>query len=215
MYCSHEAFDGNFFEFLRFRQHVAEACGGSYPPHSPRFKCKSGSKPDENRFYYDKEKVPPSMHAACHLFLGSNDTDVAFTMAQTRSLGPFMRWVASEARFTSTKTTCLAFAAGVELALKNDEPLSYVRPAFPDNLEYWPPEEGEDHGEVVVPVGGWLFVLSVGEGVYPGVLHGDGRFGVGRAEGRLDLTGEVPQRGSVTGASAVMERAIWRVLGVS
>jgi len=49
--CSHNAFSGSYGAFNRLRQVVADAAGGSYPPHTDR-------SLDNNRFYLDTAAWP-------------------------------------------------------------------------------------------------------------------------------------------------------------
>lgn len=79
---THGAFHGAYSAFNRFRQIVAKAMGGSYPPHPNPLICSDGDvivDPDNNRFYvpfswetFQKER--PGLSA----FLLSNDCEGEF-----------------------------------------------------------------------------------------------------------------------------------------
>lgn len=79
---THGAFRGAYSAFNRFRKIVAEAIGGSYPPHISPLVCSDGDiivSPDQNRFY-----VPGSWKTfqvdrpGLSAFLLSNDCEGEF-----------------------------------------------------------------------------------------------------------------------------------------
>lgn len=80
---THGAFNGAYSAFNRFRQIVAKAMGGSYPPHEKNLVCGDGDvilNPDQNRFY-----VPGSWatfqieRPGLSAFLVSNDCEGKFS----------------------------------------------------------------------------------------------------------------------------------------
>lgn len=80
---THNAFHGAYSAFNRFRQIVAKAMGGSYPPHDKPLICSDGDivvEPDSNRFYvpfsWEKFQIKqPGLSA----FLVSNDCEGVFS----------------------------------------------------------------------------------------------------------------------------------------
>lgn len=80
---THGAFHGAYSAFNRFRQAVAKAMGGSYPPHENPLTCSDGDliiDPDQSKFYvpgnwqiFQKER--PGLTA----FLLSNDCEGEFS----------------------------------------------------------------------------------------------------------------------------------------
>lgn len=80
---SHDAFSGAYSAFNRFRQIVAKAMGGSYPPHPKPLVCSDGDiiiEPDNSRFYVpfswsEFQEKKPGLSA----FLLSNDCEGEFS----------------------------------------------------------------------------------------------------------------------------------------
>jgi len=68
--CSHNAFSGGYVTFNRLRQAVADAAGGSYPPHADR-------SLDNDSFYLDTSAWPGLTiflaHADCEGVLTPNE----------------------------------------------------------------------------------------------------------------------------------------------
>jgi hypothetical protein len=66
--CTHGAFDGAYSAFNRFRQYVAEAIGGSFPPHKDK-------SLDSNFFYFDDEVYEVSEDSGLFEFFNHSDCD--------------------------------------------------------------------------------------------------------------------------------------------
>ena len=65
--CSHDAFHGAYSAFNRFRQAVAKAMGGSYPPHEDKTL-------DENLWYWG-DGFTRSTHPGLYVFFMHSDCD--------------------------------------------------------------------------------------------------------------------------------------------
>src|SRR5215217_1036907 len=80
---SHGAFNGAYSAFNRFRKIVAEAIGGSYPPHKSPLVCSDGDiivSPDQNRFYVPgSRKTFQVEQPGISAFLLSNDCEGEFS----------------------------------------------------------------------------------------------------------------------------------------
>ncbi len=77
--CSHDAFHGAYSSFNRFRQAVAKATGGSFPPHA--VDEIDGEKLDPEYWYWgDDYKV--GTHPGLNAFLAHSDCD--------GKIGPFI-----------------------------------------------------------------------------------------------------------------------------
>lgn len=80
---THGAFHGAYSAFLRFRQVVAKAMGGSYPPHEKSFVCSDGDviiEPDQKRFYVPGTwEVFQIERPGLTAFLLSNDCEGEFS----------------------------------------------------------------------------------------------------------------------------------------
>lgn len=87
---THGAFSGAYSAFNRFRQIVAKAMGGSYPPHARPLVCADGDiiqNPDDSRFYvackWEKfQEKQPGLSA----FLSSNDCEGEFSPEVCRQM---------------------------------------------------------------------------------------------------------------------------------
>lgn len=79
---THGAFRGAYSAFNRFRKIVAEAIGGSYPPHISPLVCSDGDiivSPDQNRFYVPGSwKTFQVEQPGLSAFLLSNDCEGEF-----------------------------------------------------------------------------------------------------------------------------------------
>lgn len=65
--CSHDAFHGAYSSFNRFRQFVAKAIGGSYPPHEDK-------SLDEDFWYFD-DSYNRESHPGLYEFFTHSDCD--------------------------------------------------------------------------------------------------------------------------------------------
>lgn len=91
---SHDCFSGAYSAFNRFRQSVARACGGSFPPHEPGATDEDGTPFDQSQWYYQKSVVPEEYRAGMTLFLGHSDCDGTFTPAEAEAVAGFLEWFA-------------------------------------------------------------------------------------------------------------------------
>lgn len=71
--CSHDAYHGAYSSFNRFRQAVAKAAGGSFPPHEKGW-TDNGREPGENTWYVGDD-YPQNEWAGLWAFLGHSDCD--------------------------------------------------------------------------------------------------------------------------------------------
>lgn len=71
--CSHDAFHGAYSAFNRFRQAIAKAMGGSYPPHETEYH-EDGDKLLPNMWYWGKE-YNELLHPGLYVFLSHSDCD--------------------------------------------------------------------------------------------------------------------------------------------
>lgn len=70
---SHDAFSGAYSSFNRFRQAVAKAMGGSFPPHEKDVH-EDGTKLEPEMWYWG-EGYTQSTHPGLSVFLGHSDCD--------------------------------------------------------------------------------------------------------------------------------------------
>ncbi len=68
LWVSHDAFHAAYSAFNRFRQAVAEACGGSYPPHDD-------PKKDPNQWYWEEDDFSRETHPGLTEFFCHSDCD--------------------------------------------------------------------------------------------------------------------------------------------
>ena len=68
---SHNAFDGSYASFNRFRQAVCRATGGSFPPHDPPVD-EDGTELDHDFFYWE---CTSESHPGLYEFLKHSDCD--------------------------------------------------------------------------------------------------------------------------------------------
>jgi len=71
---SHDAFSGAYSAFNRFRGAVAEAMGGSFPPHKPGARDDEG-KPMDPRMWYWGDGYTAETHPGLMVFLAHEDCD--------------------------------------------------------------------------------------------------------------------------------------------
>lgn len=139
--CSHDAYRGGYSSFNRFRQGVAEACGGSFPPHRVAIPAEveagaaAAGVPVHEWVWWDDEVVPAEHLRACRLFLQHSDCDGEIGAADCPEVAAFLRWCAP--RMTreavghlacngpTEGATALRFAVGCELAASLVEPLVF------------------------------------------------------------------------------------------
>ena len=76
--CSHGAFHGSYSAFNCFRQAIAKAAEGSYPPHDPTELDDNGYHLDNALWYCDK-RYTQETHPGLYLFLNHSDCDGVFT----------------------------------------------------------------------------------------------------------------------------------------
>jgi hypothetical protein len=77
--CSHDAFQGAYSAFRRFRQAVCYVIGGSFPPHKNRDfpvlpeNLLPDEPLDENTWYWDADKYSHETHPGLSIFLLHHD----------------------------------------------------------------------------------------------------------------------------------------------
>ena len=75
---THGAFHGSYSSFNRFRQAVAKAVGGSFPPHEKGLFDDDGKPLDESQWYID-DSYSATTHPGLRAFLSHSDCDGEFT----------------------------------------------------------------------------------------------------------------------------------------
>lgn len=131
---SHDCWHGAYSAFNRFRQAVARACGGSFPPHDPGFRHE-GEPPAPMHWYYDEHVVPTELMAGMKFFLGHSDCDGELDLIEAAEVAKFLRWVAP--RFPADVQTghmsgmrlaqvAERFAAGCEDAVAAGESVEFA-----------------------------------------------------------------------------------------
>ena len=91
---SHDCFNGAYSAFNRFRQSVARAAGGSFPPHEPGAAEEDGTPFDPGQWYYQKSEVPEEFREGMTLFLDHSDCDGTLSPAEAAAVAAFLEWVA-------------------------------------------------------------------------------------------------------------------------
>lgn len=76
--CSHDAFHGAYSAFNRFRQVVAKAMGGSWPPHDDPEK-------DDQSWYWG-DGFSEETHSGLFLFMSHSDCDGEFTPEECKKV---------------------------------------------------------------------------------------------------------------------------------
>lgn len=71
---SHDAFGASYSAFNRFRQAVAKAIGGSFPPHSPEHDPDDGKKLEPDEWYWG-EKGQAGRYPGLFVFFMHSDCD--------------------------------------------------------------------------------------------------------------------------------------------
>ena len=83
--CSHDAFHGAYSAFNRFRQVVASAAGGSFPPHEEGFVEKytreEGKLPNAD-WWYVGDGMEAETHPGLRLFMMHSDCDGELSPAE-------------------------------------------------------------------------------------------------------------------------------------
>lgn len=131
--CSHGAFSGAYSAFNRFRQSVAEACGGSYPPHSQKFAARV-PRCSPLDWYWTESEVPPEHRGAARLFFDHSDCDGSIAPNDAARVAAFLRWAAPRmagvcdghlSDFKRIGDVAIRFADGCEEAFAAGEPLVF------------------------------------------------------------------------------------------
>ncbi len=131
---SHDCFHGAYSAFNRFRQSVARACGGSFPPHDEDFRRDNGSIPDRKTYYWNDDGIPEAHHAAVATFLGHEDCDGTFTPTEAAGVAEFLRWAAPKMNeevqghlswATTMGDVAIRFANGCARAANADEDVEF------------------------------------------------------------------------------------------
>jgi len=136
--CSHDAWHGAYSAFNRFRQSVAKACGGSFPPHDPGYADVDdlGRVILGDQWYYETSVVPGCHLAGMTAFLGHSDCDGVLTPAECVQVAAFLRWAACRIPTTPVSAATLhitwrprdaaiRFAEGCEAAAQAGEDLEF------------------------------------------------------------------------------------------
>lgn len=71
--CTFDAFHGAYSAFSRFRKAVAQAMGGSYPPHDPKIHA-DGTVLDDEAWYWG-DGYSRATHPGLYCFLSHSDCD--------------------------------------------------------------------------------------------------------------------------------------------
>lgn len=122
--CSHDAFHGAYSAFNRLRQAVAEAAGGSYPPHdNPVF--------SPSKWYIHRDFDSPGLV----LFLDHSDSDGVFTPNECRLVAEDLEKLLDEvsekyggghiARDGGVRAVLKKFIAGCRAAADAEEDLEF------------------------------------------------------------------------------------------
>ena len=91
---SHDCFHGAYSAFNRFRQSVARACGGSFPPHEPGALNTDGKPYETWSWYYESEIVPAEHRDGMRLLLAHSDCDGELAPQEAEMVAGFLDWVA-------------------------------------------------------------------------------------------------------------------------
>ena len=132
--CSHGAFHGAYSSFNRFRKALAEACGGSSPPHAPGAMF-DGQLIGPDDWFWDDEVVPVEHHAGLLAIMEHSDCEGELTPDQCAAVSGFLRWAAP--RMTTEASghllraghtmgdVALRFADGCDRAVAAGESLTF------------------------------------------------------------------------------------------
>lgn len=131
---SHDCFSGAYSAFNRFRQSVAKACGGSFPPHEPGQVDDNGKPFDHSQWYFEAADVPADHHDGMRLFLGHSDCDGTLDPAEALAVAAFLEWAAPRMEGAATghlerngslTGTALRFARGCRDAAQMGETVEF------------------------------------------------------------------------------------------
>lgn len=124
--CSHDAFHGAYSAFNLLRKEVANAVGGSYPPHDNR-------ELDGDMWYIDGDTYTAESHPGLFAFLSHSDCDGEFTADEctqvANDLEPLIALLPTEGRghFQGGYASVLRkFVDGCRLAASKNESLLFV-----------------------------------------------------------------------------------------
>lgn len=127
---SHDAFSGSYSAFNRFRQIIAKAWGGSYPPHDD-------PKLDGDMVYFPTGAGDDPKHAGLVAFMASNDCEGSFSPEMAGKIADEMEALLPKIkelddgggghieRDGGYYAVALKYIAGCRLAHKNGEELIY------------------------------------------------------------------------------------------
>jgi len=127
---THDAFNGAYSSFNRFRQIIAKAMGGSYPPHEDR------RFPDD--LFYWGDAYSAESHPGLYIFLTHSDCDGEISakgcklvaddleklLPKIEALGGDV--IGHLARVGTYADVTRKFIAGCRLAYENNEPLEFL-----------------------------------------------------------------------------------------
>jgi len=145
--CSHDAFHGAYSAFNRFRQVVAHAMGGSFPPHwkvhpSGELVLDDRGLPiydeslDDKMIYYDTDGITPEQGPGLWLFLRHSDCDGEISPEDCRKVADEMEAILPDIEKAGEGGGHIAarggfgevarkFIRGCREAAANNEPLEF------------------------------------------------------------------------------------------
>lgn len=124
---THGAFNGAYSAFNRLRQAVAEAAGGSYPPHKDQ-------SLDNTKFYVDGDS---DTHEGVMIFLSHSDCDGGLSPTECQLVADGLSEIVDKihnderrdgghlASVGGAKGACLRFIEGCKEAAKKGETLEF------------------------------------------------------------------------------------------
>lgn len=116
---SHDAWNGAYSRFNRFRATIAASCGGVWFP--------GGPFSNDKWSYFSAEKVPTEHHAGMAVFMEHSDCDGEISPADCVRVAAWLRWVAPSLPREPEDMASWAerFAAGCEAAAAAGEALGF------------------------------------------------------------------------------------------
>ncbi|MBW1739413.1 MAG: hypothetical protein JRJ69_18305 [Deltaproteobacteria bacterium] len=127
--CSHNAFSGAYSAFNRFRQAVAKAANGSFPPHDPKNNL-------DDRYWYFGEGYSKDTHPGLYIFLSHSDCDGEISPEDCKKVADELEELLPKLDAMGKGkghiflvggygNVCRKFIAGCRLAAEKNEPLEF------------------------------------------------------------------------------------------